>query len=226
MTISEVYEKYKIMPQLQEHQLKVAGVAKIILENFNSPQPPLLKRGGGEVVLACLLHDIGNIIKFDLSKSKSLLNADLDLEYWQKVKDEFVEKYGPDEHKASVDITKELGASERVIELVDCVDFYHGPKNAEHNDLGKKICAYSDMRVGPNGVVSLEQRFADLRVRYAHRVREWGAKDPRNAFEDAIIQIEKQIFEKCKITPGDIKEESVADVVVKLKSFDLSLNGR
>lgn len=218
MKITEVYEKYKVMPNLAEHQFRVAAVGKIIADTLT---PAFSQREREDVVIACLLHDIGNIIKFDLSKSKNLLNVDLDLEYWQRVKDEFIEKYGADEHVASVEIVKELGVSKRVAELVDCVDFYHGPKNAADDDLGKKICAYSDMRVGPNGVVSLEQRFSDLRVRYAHRAREWGGNDPRNAFEDAIIRIEKQIFKNCKILPGDITEEKVQSIMLELKHFEI-----
>ena len=35
MKISEIYEKYKIMPNLQEHMLRVAGVASIICDNFS-----------------------------------------------------------------------------------------------------------------------------------------------------------------------------------------------
>lgn len=29
------------------------------------------------------------------------------------------------------------------------------------------ICSYADMRVGPNGIISLDQRFDDLKVRYS-----------------------------------------------------------
>ncbi len=58
--ISEIYEEYKIMPNLREHQLRVAAVAAQICDNFNKP---LNKK---EIITACLLHDMGNIIKFKL----------------------------------------------------------------------------------------------------------------------------------------------------------------
>ncbi len=225
MTILEVYEKYKVMPQLREHQFRVAGVASVIIDNLL----PITDKE--EVVAACLLHDIGNIIKFDLSKSKNLLsrgagsgfagNVDLDLDYWQKVKDEFVEKYGEDEHVASVAIAKELGVSNRVLELVDCVGFEQAEGNLKSGDLGKQICAYADMRVMPKGVRSMEERFADLRVRYAHRNNEWGGPDKRYTFERSLREIEKQIFKKCKITPGDITEETVQSVMLELKNFEI-----
>ena len=62
MTILEIYEKYKIMPQLQEHQLRVASVAKTICDHLLVPVHT------DHVVSVCLLHDMGNILKFDLQK--------------------------------------------------------------------------------------------------------------------------------------------------------------
>jgi hypothetical protein len=230
MTILEVYEKYNIMPQLQEHQLRVAAVGKIICDNLTESidadklvpdSDPGSARYSLDIVTACLLHDIGNIIKFDLSKTKAMLNADLDLEYWQKVKDKFVEKYGSDEHVASVAIARELGVSERVLELVDCVGFHQAEDNLKSGDLGKQICAYADMRVMPKGITSLQERFADLRIRYAHRQNEWGGQDKRDIFEKNLVEIEKQIFEKCSILPGDITDERVKKYVLELKGFSL-----
>ncbi len=60
MTIQQLYEKYEIMPNLQLHMYRVAAVAKMICDHF---QKPINKQ---EVIITCLLHDIGNIIKFDL----------------------------------------------------------------------------------------------------------------------------------------------------------------
>jgi hypothetical protein len=220
MTILEAYEKYKIMPNLAEHQLRVAAAASQILDNLSPSPSPYKERGN--VVLACLLHDIGNIIKFDLSKTKNVLNVDLDLDYWQKVKDEFVKKYGADEHVASVAIARELGVSNRVLELVDCVGFSQAEGNLKSGDLGKQICAYADMRVNPGGVVGMEERFTDLRVRYNHRANEWGGHDKREVFEKSLREIEKQIFKNCKILPGDITEEKIRPIMLELKSFKVN----
>jgi len=51
------------MPSLQLHMFRVAGVASVICENFK--QPELINQD--DIVSACLLHDMGNIIKFNLS---------------------------------------------------------------------------------------------------------------------------------------------------------------
>ena len=145
MSISELYEKYQIMPQLAEHQLKVAGVARLICDNSDHGLD------AGNIIAACLLHDIGNIIKFDLSVTDQLLPGRFsreDLAFWQGVKDWFVSKYGKDEHHASLKIIREIGVSERVAELVDCIGFQNGKSNAESGDWAKKfaptaICAWA-----------------------------------------------------------------------------------
>lgn len=221
MNISDVYKKYQIMPQLAEHQLKVAGVAKLVCDN--SAQ----KQEADDIIAACLLHDMGNVIKFDLSVTDRLLPGRFsseELAFWQRVKDEFMAKYGKDEHHATVKIIQEIGISERVVGLVDCIGFQNGKSNAESGDWGKETCAYSDMRVGPAGVISLEQRFQDLRVRYDHKHRLMGGNEGlRLEFEAGLRQIEKQLFEKCRIRPEEITEERVLAEADKMKNFELKL---
>lgn len=203
------------MPQLAEHQLKVAGVAELICKNLGRTVDRK------EVVVACLLHDMGNIIKFDLKFTSELLPGrftEAELQAWQRVKDDYIEKYGSDEHRASLLIAGELGASERILELIDCISFQNGQSNAASQDFEKKICAYSDMRVGPRGVIDLEQRFMDLRHRYEHK--HWlmgGDKIARLEFENGLRQIEKQIFYEAKILPQEITEATVGTMVKILK---------
>jgi len=221
MNILEIYKKYQIMPNLAEHQFTVAAVADMICENLTLT-PALSQRERESVVAACLLHDMGNIIKFDLAKTNSVLNINIDVEFWQKVKDDYVKKYGTDEHEAAIIIAKDLGVSDRVVELIDCIGFNTGTINAESKDFGRKICAYSDMRVWPQGVTSLENRLADLRKRYGNMFHQMGGDEAKRAgFENGIRKIERQIFEHCKIKPEDITEEATAQIKERLKSFEI-----
>lgn len=225
MNILEIYKKYQIMPQLQEHQFTVAAVAQVICENI-TPQPPLILRGGdgANIVAACLLHDMGNIIKFDLTVTQKLNPEfkDFNLQFWQGVKDGYIKKYGTDEHQASIEIARELGASARVVELIDCIGFNSGKINAESSDFGRKICAYSDMRVMPQGVCLLEERLADLRVRYDQKFHQMGGNEvERRSFEDGLRQIERQIFSHCKIKPEEITQQAILGIKESLKNFEL-----
>jgi len=97
--ISEIYREYKTMPSLQEHMLRVGAVASLICDNFYESLPK------EEIITACLLHDMGNIIKSQLGYFKDFPETK-NLEYWKKVKDEYIEKYGKDEHVAVIIIAK------------------------------------------------------------------------------------------------------------------------
>lgn len=216
MKILEIYQKYQIMPQLAEHQLRVAAVAGLMLDHLS------LVLDKNEILAACLLHDMGNIVKFDLRVTEKLFPGDFQdqsLMHWQQVQREFVSRYGNGSHNVTAKIIKELGVSGRIFALVDCVGFEQGRDNAQSPDFGKKICAYSDMRVMPRGVCSLEERMVDLRVRYKNHPE--GAGN-REQFEQALREIERQIFEHSDIRPEDISEQAIGERKEKLKLFQIS----
>src|SRR5438045_2401455 len=108
MNISEIYKKYKITPLLQQHQLRAASVGAYIADHWNIKQQ--IDKDG--IIQTLLLHDMGNIIKFDFDDSE--LNPSDEKEYWKAVQKEFVEKYGHDEHIATNMIAKEIGVTAKV----------------------------------------------------------------------------------------------------------------
>ncbi|KKQ46077.1 MAG: Metal dependent phosphohydrolase [Candidatus Yanofskybacteria bacterium GW2011_GWC2_37_9] len=197
------------MPSLQEHMLRVAAVARLICENLEVPVDK------ENIIAACLLHDMGNIIKFKLGAFPEFLEPE-GLEYWENTQKKFKERYGDSEYLASLKISQEIDVNKRTLELIEAISFVGVLKNALSYDFGKKIVEYCDDRVVPSGVVGLEERFMDLRTRYTHR-----RKDPseREAFENAVRKMEKQIFAKCKIKPEDINNETVAPIISELRNF-------
>ena len=58
-TPREIYTAYKIMPNLQLHQLRVAAVGKLICDNFNPPAGGTVNERG--VILARLFSHMGKI---------------------------------------------------------------------------------------------------------------------------------------------------------------------
>src|SRR3954471_17109842 len=111
--VSEIYSKYKIMPALQQHQLRVAAVAAIICDSL----PGIDKEA---VITACLFHDMGNIIKSDLSYFPEFTKPE-GIVYWGKVKQDYIRKYGRDEHTATIAIAKEIGLPEKVMNCLDAI---------------------------------------------------------------------------------------------------------
>jgi len=206
------------------HQLRVAAIAEIICNNISVPIDK------DSVVKACLMHDMGNIIKFKLEYFPEFTQPE-GLEYWENIQNEYIQKYGKNEHYATVKIINELEVDSKILELVDSVGFLTAKDNKDSNDFNRKICEYADMRVIPSGVVSLEERFNDVKKRYDHKdgsssIIDRGSDFPiepgeklREIFETSLIEIEKQIFEKCRIKPDYINDETVASKIELLKEF-------
>ena len=206
----EIYFRYQIMPALQRHQLRVAGVARQICDSVSHE----LDTDG--VVSVCLLHDMGNIIKFDLSYFPEFVKPE-GLEHWQKVKDGFVEKYGSDEHVATEKICREIGLSETEMGYLSAVGFSRASENVTSDSLERKICCYSDMRVGPHGVLSIEERLADGRKRYAGK-KHTIASERFEEMAAAVRELERQIFLAASIRPEDVTDASVDKIVASLEA--------
>lgn len=211
MKISDIYDQYKIMQNLREHMFRVAAVASLICDNFDEPLPK------EDIIKVCLLHDMGNIIKFRLDYFPEF-NKPEGLDYWQKVQSEYFEKYGHDEHEATLQIMQELGLSKELIELANSNQFSLLCRHRDSDDILAKIVHYADGRVVPHGVLSYTERMEDAKIRYEnhpHAFKEEG----RLKLIDCGMEIENQIFKKCRIKPEDINDESVKELVLELKEF-------
>lgn len=210
--IAEIYKEYKIMPLLAMHQIRVAGVAEMICDSLS------VKIEKDDIVKACLFHDMGNIVKFNLNHFPEQ-NEPEGIDYWQKVKGDFILKYGSNDHLANLTVARELGVSSRVYGLIDCIDTGVAELIVSDDDLDKKICSYADNRVSPHGVVSVEQHSLDAMERYKGHSHEF-SEENRCFFVKNIHDLEKQIFSHSNIKPEDINDESIAPIIEKLKNFE------
>ena len=210
-TIQTIYDRYQIMPQLQLHQLRVAAVAALICERFGKPVD------AESITLACLFHDMGNIIKSDFSRFPEFLQPK-GLTYWQGVKDEFIAKYGMDEHDATEAIAQEL-LPQGAIEVLLRIGFRNAKKNDADSALEYKIANYSDMRVGPYGVMSMEERVEEGRKRYAGRKHPVSdlLGDEFESYVKALKNIEQGIFADTDLVPVDITDAAIAPLMEKLR---------
>jgi hypothetical protein len=209
--VIEIYKEYEVMPNLQDHMLRVAAVAFLICDGFNEP---IEKE---EIISACLLHDMGNIIKFNLEHFPESLEPK-GLDYWTKIKEKYIEKYGKDDHVATKIIAKEIGVSNNIIELIEYVGFFKATINEFEKLFKYKICNYSDMRVCPYGVLSLRERISEAHGRYKDRKHSISS-DSFESLSLSFHNMEKQIFLKCKIKPEDINNETISSVVLELKNY-------
>ncbi|MFH1244603.1 MAG: HD domain-containing protein [bacterium] len=156
MLIRDLYQKYQIMPQLATHMLRVAGVGKLITDSWNDRELAV------KSVIACLVHDLGNLAKFKLGPEYQT--------EWGPKQEKLWEKWGHDAHVATYGILKELGMEEYVEYLLAEAKLYESeptPADFEQTSRPALVVLYADLRVAMSGVVSLEERIADLAARYS-----------------------------------------------------------
>lgn len=197
MIIKDIYSKYQIPPNLQQHMLKVAGIAKLIADSWgdNTIDSKIL-------IDACLTHDMGNLLKFDLINKVNFLGEEAkNVEYWRKVKEEMAKKYGNDEHNATAIICKEIGLSAEAFWIVENWGFGNFEKVLKSDNWGYKIAVYSDHRIGPFGVVSLIDRFSEQRKRYELQKHNSGdltahLSDKSEFLANCAFETEKQLQDK------------------------------
>lgn len=209
LPVETIYKMYKIMPNLQEHMLRVAAVASMICDNLEESLPK------EEIVTLCLLHDMGNIIKSNFEFMPENLEPQ-GLVYWQNVKNDFIKKYGPDEEKANMEIMKEIGVSDKILALQKENFFKFACKHRD-SPIDIKIICYADWRVSPFGIVSFDVRMAEAKKRYTLKTKT--EEDEREVLIKCCKEIEKQIFAKCKIKPEDINDKTAADIISELRNF-------
>jgi hypothetical protein len=215
-TAREMYSTYKIMPSLQLHQLRVAAVGKLICDNFKQ------QVNERDVILACLFHDMGNIIKSDPSYFPEFIASE-GLEYWERVKVDFVDRYGNDAHTANVSIAREIGLSEEIVALIDAVDFLHSAEICATSSWELKILQYADMRVGPHSVLPLGERLFEGRARYAARnIRLFDTDEAFEQFSRLAHEFERRIFVETTIKPGGITDATVAPLFEELREYPVA----
>jgi len=216
MTIHDVYERYDIMPNLQQHMFGVAAVAeyigsKLISAKLPDGALPFTSQDLDDVITATLLHDLGNMAKFKLDYFPEFLEPK-GLNYWRNIQQHFWAKYGKNAHQATLKILDDLDVSDRIKELVDSVSFNKAKNNLDSPDYARKLCAYSDMRVGPHGVVSLDGRFEDGKKRYQTVVT---ADAFSYAMAACLRNIETQIFSAIPLQWQDITDALICPMTEK-----------
>ncbi len=215
MTPRDIYEQYRIMPNLQLHQLRVAAVGKYICDRFIGPIDTQM------VVLACLVHDMGNILKSDFSIGKELL-AEKGIPYWESVKADYVKKYS-DEHHATHVIIKEVGIDERIASIIEDMGFSKMETVVATGSNELLVLEYADMRVGPDGILSLDGRLSEGHTRYSQRMKgaQFGFSQPERyeILVSACHEMEKKLVSRADFQPEDITDASLSSIVEELWDY-------
>lgn len=197
MNIIDIYNKYHLPENLQMHMLRVAACSNLIIDNWNGQEIDKEL-----IIRVSLLHDMGNMVKIpeDFSKDEEFI----------KIRKKYFDKYGTNDHEINLEIGKQEGLTEKEIVILDA-DSYE-----------RKICAYCDQRVAPDGVVGIKERLEDAKVRYKDKpLSVWSNEEKANYLIECSLGIEKQIMKHCKLNPEDINDDSIKTYIEQLKKYEI-----
>ena len=209
MNIIEIYKKYHLPENLQMHMLRVAACSNLIIDNWNG-----VEIDNKAIIRVCLLHDMGNIVKIpeDFSKDQEFL----------KIRKKYFDKYGTNDHEINLEIGKQEGLTEQELTILDGKRSRKNEETLKSNSYERKICAYCDQRVAPDGVVSIKERLEDAKVRYKNKpLSVWSNEKKANHLIECSLGIEKQIMQYCKLKPEDINDFSIKEYIEKLKTYNI-----
>ncbi len=209
MNIIEIYKKYHLPENLQMHMLRVAACSNLIIDNWNGEEIET-----ESIIKVSLLHDMGNMVKIpeDFSNDEEFI----------KIRKEYFDKYGTNDHEINLEIGKREGLTEREIDILDGKRSRKNEETLASNSYERKICAYCDQRVAPDGVVGIRERLEDAKVRYKDKpLSVWSNEEKANHLIECSLGIEKQIMKYCKLNPEDINDDSIKKYIEKLKNYEI-----
>ena len=205
MTIQDIYTTYHIPKHLQDHMLQVAAISSYIWTHRTSDTPLDLKR----TITAWLIHDLGNLVKFDFDTMPNIFQDDIDI--YRDLQKKWHDIYGTDDIQATLAIAKEIWIPSKTMSMIMDTDEYDGIEDL--------LFHYSDRRVWPYGVLSIEQRMQNLRQRYPNKLR---LQDGTRQANLALRKHEEQLlFTHCSLEPDDINDESISTILEELRSWEI-----
>ena len=186
--------------------MRTAAMGELICNNWQGP-----KINKDNVVAALLIHDLGNIVKIDFETETTLkiIGEERErLDYWKKVKEEVIAKYGNDDSQVTLKMADELSVNARLRFLLEKNNFIKNDFISECDDWELKICNYADQRTGPFGILSLKERLSEGMKRYEERKA--NVNHPKaKLFYECAFETEKQILENNSLSAEDINDESI-----------------
>lgn len=206
--ISDIYEQYEIPNALREHMIKVAACASLIIDNWTGNA--LDKK---RILRVLLLHDLGNIAKIpeqEITNQKLLI-----------IRKQYIDLCGNDDHLITCQMFKELGLTED-IQLLEEKRSKLNEETMKSDSFERKICAYCDQRVSPQGIEGIKERLEDAKKRYRGKTQSvWSNEEKANYLIKCALEIEKQIMENCNLKPEEINEKSILGKIQELENYEI-----
>jgi len=220
MRVSDIYDSYDIPPILRTHMYSVAALGSYIANSMTLP-PGVIDQD--LIVQTLLLHDMGNIVKFNFSEP--LIGEDHNRDHWKAVQEKFIQKYGKDDHKATMSIAQEIGVSKQILRFLQLTADMETALSALKTDNNFRVMFYADFRVGPTGIVSLDERIDNLIVRYKDRNDHmWSNRAHAETMRTIIKDQEEVLQTKSSLLLNDIVQKDIGFISQSLFSYQVDLS--
>ena len=219
-SIDAIFDEYAIPKRLRMHMYRVAGIGDIIIDHWKGPDVHRDK-----LMRVLLLHDIGNIVKIDTESNSNNFDG-IDVETFKDIKQRYINRYGEDDHRISRAIAEEIGLPEDELDLMDAKVFVKNDETVKSDDYDRKIGAYADQRVAPQGIRSIMGRLKEAKERY----KDQPGTSMNNPRTDMLIEcaerLKQQVMRYCTLQPKDINDDSVQPYINKLIDYEININGK
>ncbi len=165
VVIEKIYSKFQVLPNIQEHMLRVASLVEIYLELMGEEVlSSYFKLGSEEIIFLALVHDLGKFVGIDLDYTNTLYPGLLNKRKVSKLKalqKKFIKKFGASSHYATFKMLRELGVSPLLCTLASLVGFINAPFALKYGIYELMLVIYADQRVGPHSIKTLKERTAE-----------------------------------------------------------------
>jgi HD superfamily phosphodiesterase len=201
--ITSIYDRFLVPQNVIEHQLMVASVASLIYKNYFHKVP------SSDFVIACLVHDIGNIAKITTSPQREWKyqykeSIETILQNQQKLKEKY--EY-TDEDDLAFRIITDISPSKKVKEILDYSMFTN---SAERYSEEKQILMYADLRINNNQLVTITNRISYIFERYKNR-KNIKDKITKRQFLSNCRYLNRKFKKTCQLfSDNEIKQKKLA----------------
>jgi hypothetical protein len=202
MKILDVYKRFDTPPNLQEHMIRVFGIVTFLEKHWigENLDWKMIKD-------MALLHDLGNIIKYQMDKYPEMLGNELaNIGHWKQVQQKIMKRYGSDDEEATKQMLKEISVDPKIIDTIFNKTFGNSVAVKNSSDWYLKLLYYADLRTLPSGVGSLEERLKDVR----NRMPKYTSRPDFEDLVSACLNIGLQVVKNLNISETEVTNQSTS----------------